>query len=288
MDGSRLKYTKVRNRLLDKYTDFVGHVRCVLHTCTKWGLADGHSILRLRFSYQHLNLDTDQLDNYKVMAIIARVYLVRHGETDANRSGIIQGQMDTALNDRGVQQAGDVGEALRSIPFDRAYSSDLVRASKTAELILKHHPSLRVEKQEMLRERFMGDLQGQPVQSKTKWVATRVEPESPTTFVNRTLSWWNKTILKGIASLPLSADPYHILVTTHGGVIGTMVRNLIQSGQVSCAPDVVIWFCGNTSITIVDVTEDGLGIITKYGDVSHIRKGEEERLETNADEVQIK
>jgi 2,3-bisphosphoglycerate-dependent phosphoglycerate mutase len=64
------------------------------------------------------------------MTVLARVYLVRHGETDANRKGIIQGQMDTLLNDRGVQQAEIAGEALRSIPFDIAYSSDLARASK--------------------------------------------------------------------------------------------------------------------------------------------------------------
>ena len=64
------------------------------------------------------------------MAVLARVYLVRHGETDANREGIIQGQMNTPLNNRGVYQANIVREALRSIPFDTAYSSDLTRASK--------------------------------------------------------------------------------------------------------------------------------------------------------------
>ena len=64
------------------------------------------------------------------MTVLARVYLVRHGETDANRQGIIQGQMDTPLNNRGMHQAKIVGEALRSIPFDIAYSSDLTRASK--------------------------------------------------------------------------------------------------------------------------------------------------------------
>jgi len=64
------------------------------------------------------------------MTVLVRVYFVRHGETDANRAGIIQGQMNTPLNDRGVQQAKLVGEALRTISFDNAYSSDLVRASK--------------------------------------------------------------------------------------------------------------------------------------------------------------
>lgn len=63
------------------------------------------------------------------MTILARVYLVRHGETDANRDGIIQGQLNTPLNDIGRKQASLVGEALRDIPFDIAYSSDLDRAT---------------------------------------------------------------------------------------------------------------------------------------------------------------
>lgn len=67
--------------------------------------------------------------------VLARVYLVRHGETDANRKHIIQGQMDTPLNDRGVQQAETVARALRSIPFDTAYSSDLSRASKVLTFV---------------------------------------------------------------------------------------------------------------------------------------------------------
>lgn len=62
------------------------------------------------------------------MALLARVYLVRHGETNENRDHIIQGQQDTLLNSLGLKQAELVGNALRSIPFDVAYSSDLSRA----------------------------------------------------------------------------------------------------------------------------------------------------------------
>jgi bisphosphoglycerate-dependent phosphoglycerate mutase len=83
----------------------------------------------------------------QVMTVLARVYLVRHGETDANREGIIQGQMDTPLNNRGEQQAKLVGEALRSIPFDTAYSSDLARASKVQ---LTNHSIDRIAKNNIM------------------------------------------------------------------------------------------------------------------------------------------
>ena len=60
---------------------------------------------------------------------IARIYLVRHGKTQANRDEIIQGHQDTALNERGFEQARLLGEALREVKFyDVAFSSDLCRA----------------------------------------------------------------------------------------------------------------------------------------------------------------
>ena len=60
--------------------------------------------------------------------VVLRVYLVRHGETQANRDGIIQGQQDTRLNALGEEQARLVGEALREEEIGCAFSSDLSRA----------------------------------------------------------------------------------------------------------------------------------------------------------------
>lgn len=60
----------------------------------------------------------------------ARIWIVRHGETEQNRNKIIQGQMDTVLNADGIKQAQLVADALQSVPFDAAFSSDLSRAVK--------------------------------------------------------------------------------------------------------------------------------------------------------------
>lgn len=60
----------------------------------------------------------------------ACIYLIRHGETNENRAGIIQGQMDTVLNEAGVEQAHLCGQALEDVPFAAAFTSDLKRASK--------------------------------------------------------------------------------------------------------------------------------------------------------------
>lgn len=62
----------------------------------------------------------------------ARVYLVRHGETDGNRNKIIQGQLDIPLNKIGLEQAARVADVLRVVKFDVALSSDLSRAKEVS------------------------------------------------------------------------------------------------------------------------------------------------------------
>ncbi|GLB34724.1 putative calcium proton exchanger [Lyophyllum shimeji] len=157
------------------------------------------------------------------MTVLARVYLVRHGETDENRDKIIQGQLDTRLNSMGLRQARLVGEALRSVPFEIAFSSDLTRATTTAETILAHHPNVRLQRQPELRERYMGELQGKVVQTKLQAGASADQSmESGAFFAARAESWWITYILEGTASLPKKSEPYHILATTHGGFIGTL------------------------------------------------------------------
>lgn len=82
-----------------------------------------------------------------------RVYIVRHGETEENKQKIIQGQLDTALNSEGERQADLVAEALRDVPFDVSYSSDLRRAADTAKRILAHHSGVELQTPTAVRER---------------------------------------------------------------------------------------------------------------------------------------
>lgn len=63
-----------------------------------------------------------------------KIYLMRHGETDANRSKVLQGQLDRPLNDSGRQQAREAARELAGIVFDKIYSSPLSRAVETGEL----------------------------------------------------------------------------------------------------------------------------------------------------------
>lgn len=86
---------------------------------------------------------------------------VRHGQTDANLSGVLQGHLDTPLDEIGRAQARIAAERLKQETFDLFYTSDLSRAVETARIIgeaLKMEPVSLPD----LREWHLGELEGRP------------------------------------------------------------------------------------------------------------------------------
>lgn len=96
------------------------------------------------------------------MNTYATIYLVRHGETDWNRKGVVQGHSDIPLNETGEGQAKALGNLLKGIHIDAVFSSDLQRAKRTAELA-SLEKKLAIQTKEILRERFFGELEGKEV-----------------------------------------------------------------------------------------------------------------------------
>ncbi|MGB9607841.1 MAG: histidine phosphatase family protein, partial [bacterium] len=68
-----------------------------------------------------------------------RLYLVRHGMTEWNDDGKMQGRTDVPLNERGITQAKLLAKRLANVPLSAIYSSPLMRAMKTAEIIAQNH-----------------------------------------------------------------------------------------------------------------------------------------------------
>lgn len=90
------------------------------------------------------------------------ILLVRHGETDSNAEGRIQGQTNTPLNERGRSQAQALADELAGEAIAAVYSSDLDRARETAE-ILAGRLDLPVVVDPALRERNFGSWEGRTV-----------------------------------------------------------------------------------------------------------------------------
>jgi 2,3-bisphosphoglycerate-dependent phosphoglycerate mutase len=88
-----------------------------------------------------------------------RICFIRHGETDWNVEKRIQGQIDTPLNDTGRRQALAMAFNAAHHPFSAIYSSDLIRARDTANM-LADKCGLEIIKLPQLRERHFGIFQG--------------------------------------------------------------------------------------------------------------------------------
>ena len=87
-----------------------------------------------------------------------KIYMTRHGETDWNKEGKMQGLTDTELNVTGINQAIETKEKLKKINFDLCISSPLKRASKTAKIIIGDKCNIIYD--DLLVERCLGDYEG--------------------------------------------------------------------------------------------------------------------------------
>ena len=89
-----------------------------------------------------------------------RLLLVRHGETNWNRDGRFQGQIDIPLNENGHAQAAQAAEFLKDVKIDAAVTSSMKRPKETAEGILKYHPDVTLSTTEDLWEISHGEWEG--------------------------------------------------------------------------------------------------------------------------------
>jgi broad specificity phosphatase PhoE len=137
---------------------------------------------------------------------VTELLLVRHGETDWNADGRLQGQTDRPLNDFGRRQAQRLGEQLQGERLVAIYSSDLARARETAEIV-GERLGLPVVLDSGLREKDWGNWEGL-----TAVERDRVEfvGESTEAHQERTLD-----ALRRISER--HPDDGRVLVVTHGG-----------------------------------------------------------------------
>ncbi len=88
------------------------------------------------------------------------IYMIRHGQTETNQAGQLQGRSDKPLNETGMEQARQAGAwfAARGIRFEKVYSSPLIRAVQTARLIVGEEAEIITD--ERLLEMDYGPYEG--------------------------------------------------------------------------------------------------------------------------------
>ena len=85
------------------------------------------------------------------------IYIIRHGQTELNNKQVLQGRSNYPLNEKGIAQARRAAERLRLVSFSHVYSSPLIRAVQTAEIIV---PDIPVTIDERLIEMDYGPYEG--------------------------------------------------------------------------------------------------------------------------------
>jgi len=149
------------------------------------------------------------------------LYIVRHGQTDLNKQGIVQGRgMNTDLNDEGRKQANQFFQAYKDVPFDKIYISELKRTQQSIQQFIDL--GIPYEKLAGLDELAWGIHEGQPSIPETTaqflklvrdWVDGKLDSkfeggESPNEVMAR-----QKEALNIIMSHP---DEKTVLICMHG------------------------------------------------------------------------
>lgn len=151
------------------------------------------------------------------------VLLLRHGQTDANASGTIQGHLPTPLNALGREQARLLARRAAALnpPIDVLISSDLARAAQTADPIaaackvpVRHDPAWR--------ERYLGSFQGKTVGERGIWLAATGHTDVPDAEpVDDMLARARRALTSLPAAYPAART---IAVVTHGGPCKMVLR----------------------------------------------------------------
>ena len=184
-------------------------------------------------------------------------YIVRHGQSEDNRNIICGGHRDTPLTELGVQQAEQAKHALTKVHFDTVYSSDLQRASKTAEIVFGS-PVPASHLLADLRERTFGKLEGQ---SNDIWIQLSKQYSHKYQGLPLEERWKHSyadyiegngplsaRFLKALKAIAAEHPGETVLIGTHGGPIRTTLMKLGYADEADLPPESF----GNSGYVVLD------------------------------------
>ncbi|MFD0680902.1 MULTISPECIES: histidine phosphatase family protein [unclassified Paenibacillus] len=166
--------------------------------------------------------------------------LIRHGTTEWNLVGRMQGQMDTDLAEVGRLQAERLGERLKSETWDGIMSSDLIRAKQTAQTISDKTGTPIWGLDSRLRERHFGQLEGTTLDDRLNrwgegWRELDLGMESDEDLLARWFSF--------LQDLEAEHRGKKVLIVSHGGYIAPVLEHLMGKPVES--------HLSNTSLTVI-------------------------------------
>ena len=188
----------------------------------------------------------------------SRLILVRHGETNWNREGRFQGQIDIPLNSNGHAQAEAARGFLQDVSLQKAFSSSMSRPRETAEGILKSHPGISITLTDGLMEIGHGLWEGKlESEISADWGDLLEEwkrsPETVQMPEGETIQdVWNRSVESWNAIASSLDRKETALVVAHDAVNKTILCNLLGLNPAD------IWAVkqGNGGVTVVDMPSE--------------------------------
>ena len=164
---------------------------------------------------------------------MATLVLIRHGQSLWNAENRFTGWTDIDLSEKGEKEAKEAGEKLENVAFDVVHTSALMRAQRTAEIIIKHNKiskDIPTYKDERLNERHYGSLQGlNKTETAEKYGAEQVhiwrrsfdisppDGESLKMTAERTLPYFKEDVLRHLD------EGKNVLISAHGNSLRSIV-----------------------------------------------------------------
>ena len=172
-------------------------------------------------------------------------YLVRHGETEWNTKGIMQGHKDSPLTKQGINQAKKAARLFKKIKFDEIFSSDLLRAQRTAEIIALER-KMAVKTSKLLREGLFGRFQGKKVKEMREELKEQLEKREKLSREKRfkfrltdgfeTDEEIMSRFITFLREMAIAYPKKKILIITHGGVMKALLIHLGYAGYDELPP----------------------------------------------------
>jgi broad specificity phosphatase PhoE len=194
---------------------------------------------------------------------------VRHGETEWNNQGRIQGHTDIYLSEKGREQARAVARRLAEVPFDIAYSSNLSRTRETAQIILGER-NIPLHPTPQLREYNKGVFEGLTVHEYSLrypelYRASLVNDLDFAPTGGETIRQTSARMARFAAQLKESHLDDTVLVVGHGGSLRSFIVALLS------LPLEANWkfVMRNCALSIIYTYPDN-AVLHLYNDTSHL------------------
>lgn len=202
---------------------------------------------------------------------MTKIFLIRHGQSEWNSLNKVQGQQNTILTDLGKKQALCLGDRLIDANIDIIYTSDLIRAYNTAEIISKRINKPLVAN-ESIREINFGLWEGLTIQElqtkyKNEYFTWLKEPDKLNIEGLENLMTLQKRAMKYVNEILLENNGKNIAIVSHGAILKTIILGLLGI-DISHYKNITL---SNVSLSIIEC-RDFNNVLVLFNDISHLKE----------------